>query len=212
MAAHSCRSRLWRIHLRFIGRQRSLIDRTPRVGPGPSMWRTRSSGRVHSFRPRRDWSARSADDALLLYGSRWRGRSRLSRLGPSLLLFGAIALVIWSPSGPPASTISDVVRIIDGYTLEMQGERVRFLDIDAPETSQTCRRSDDVVVPCGQLATAALTGSSARDWSEARVRTASLVPFDRLQAQKFLRWIVTKKRAIRFHETSVRFIEGDPAT
>jgi endonuclease YncB( thermonuclease family) len=122
------------------------------------MWRPRPSGRVHSFRPRRNQRTRSADDALLLYGSPWRGRSRLSRFGPSLLLFGAIALAVWSPSGPPASTISGAVHIIDGDTLEMQGERVRILDIDAPETRQTCRRSDGVVVPCGQLATAALAG------------------------------------------------------
>jgi endonuclease YncB( thermonuclease family) len=50
------------------------------------------------------------------------------------------------------------VHIIDGDTLEMQGERVRILDIDAPESRQTCRRSDGVAVPCGQVATAALAG------------------------------------------------------
>lgn len=122
------------------------------------MWRPRSSGRVHAFRPRRNRSARSADDALLLFGSPWRGRSWRSRFGPSLLLFGAIALAIWSPSGPPVSTISGTVHIIDGDTLEMQGERVRILDIDAPETRQTCKRSDGVAVPCGQVATAALAG------------------------------------------------------
>ena len=122
------------------------------------MWRPRSSARVHSFCPRRNKGSQSAIDAVLLYGSPWRRRSLLSRFGPSLLLFAAIALAIWSPSGPPVSTMSDIVRIIDGDTLEMQGERVRILDIDAPETHQTCKRSDGVVVPCGQLAADALVG------------------------------------------------------
>jgi len=120
------------------------------------MWRKRSSGKVHPFR--RSERARSANDAFLLYGSPWRGRFRLSRVGLSLLFLGVIALAIWSPSGPPASTISGPALIIDGDTLELAGERVRILDIDAPETRQICTRSDGVAVPCGQLATAALVG------------------------------------------------------
>jgi len=117
------------------------------------MWWKRSSGRHPVWRTR---NARAAGHALRLHGSPWRGRSSLSRLGWPLLLFGAIGLAIWSPSGPPVSTISGTAHIIDGDTLELHGERVRILDIDAPEAHQTCTRSDGVVVGCGQLTSDAL--------------------------------------------------------
>ena len=96
------------------------------------MWRPRSSGRVHSRRQR----TRPADDALLLYGSPWAGRSWLSRLGPSLLLFGAVALAIWSPPGPPVSAISDVERVDRPATqdqrLEPLGHSSREAQIGMP--------------------------------------------------------------------------------
>ena len=54
--------------------------------------------------------------------------------------------------------IAGTAQIVDGDTLELQGERIRILYIDAPESRQTCMRSDGVIVQCGQLATVGLTG------------------------------------------------------
>ncbi len=51
--------------------------------------------------------------------------------------------------------ITGPARVIDGDSLEIAGERIRFHGIDAPESRQTCVE-DGVTWPCGQRATAAL--------------------------------------------------------
>lgn len=48
------------------------------------------------------------------------------------------------------------VRVIDGDTLGIGGERIRLYGIDAPESGQTCERAGDPW-QCGLAATAALT-------------------------------------------------------
>jgi endonuclease YncB( thermonuclease family) len=45
--------------------------------------------------------------------------------------------------------------VIDGDTIEIQGQRIRLHGIDAPESNQTCRR-DSEVWRCGQQASLAL--------------------------------------------------------
>jgi endonuclease YncB( thermonuclease family) len=49
--------------------------------------------------------------------------------------------------------------VIDGDTLEIHGERIRILDIDAPESRQTCTADDGREWRCGQKAALALA-----DW------------------------------------------------
>ena len=46
--------------------------------------------------------------------------------------------------------------MIDGDTLEIHGERIRILDIDAPETRQPCQDQDGAEWRCGQKAALAL--------------------------------------------------------
>ena len=122
------------------------------------MWRTRSSGSVHSFRPRRDRSARSANDALLLYGSPWRERSRLSRFGPSLLLFARSL----SRSGRHPARQCRRYRALCASSMatrwRCRANGCAFWTSTRRSSRQTCRRSDGMVVPCGRLATAALAG------------------------------------------------------
>jgi endonuclease YncB( thermonuclease family) len=52
--------------------------------------------------------------------------------------------------------LSGQARVVDGDTLEVDGERVRLEGIDAPESAQTCRRGDGKAWPCGKAAAKAL--------------------------------------------------------
>jgi len=67
-------------------------------------------------------------------------------------------IVLSAPSEVRAATVvlNGVARVIDGDTLELQGERVRLHGIDAPETHQRCRDPHGQWYACGQQATARL--------------------------------------------------------
>ena len=71
---------------------------------------------------------------------------------PLLLLFCLIL-----PVSVLAREVRGPARIIDGDTLELRGQVVRLLDIDAPETGQDCHGS-----PCGTEATNFLKRLTAR--------------------------------------------------
>jgi endonuclease YncB( thermonuclease family) len=43
---------------------------------------------------------------------------------------------------------SQVIKVVDGDTIHLDGEKIRFTGIDAPELRQTCLK-DGIEVPCG---------------------------------------------------------------
>jgi endonuclease YncB( thermonuclease family) len=53
----------------------------------------------------------------------------------TLLLF-----LLFLSFGLSAQTLSGPARVVDGDTLEVQGQRIRLHGVDAPELSQTCQR------------------------------------------------------------------------
>lgn len=64
--------------------------------------------------------------------------------------------MIIAPAGTSAGELAGQPRVIDGDTLEVAGAKVRLFGIDAPERDQSCQWPNKVI-PCGQLAAAALT-------------------------------------------------------
>lgn len=54
---------------------------------------------------------------------------------------------------PDSMAASNEVRVIDGDSLEIGGEKVRLLGIDAPELSQTCTNATGKTYGCGKQAT-----------------------------------------------------------
>ena len=60
----------------------------------------------------------------------------------SILILGLLASNI---------SFADNLKIIDGDTIILNGEKIRFSGIDTPELKQTCLK-DDQKVPCGMTA------------------------------------------------------------
>ena len=75
----------------------------------------------------------------------------------------ATLVLILATSAASAQSIVGRASVIDGDTLDIRGERVRILDIDAPESGQFCfKKTENLDVgawPCGQQAALALS-----DW------------------------------------------------
>jgi endonuclease YncB( thermonuclease family) len=75
----------------------------------------------------------------------WHTRRLVGAASASLVLIGSTAL---ADLGGPA-------RIVDGDTLEIAGQRVRLLGVDAPELDQLCQRAGHEY-HCGEIARATL--------------------------------------------------------
>ena len=73
-----------------------------------------------------------------------------------LLAISAVAFGLWLlPFPVEAQDISGDARVIDGMTLEVQGQRLRLFAIVAPDLKQTCRWPNKVI-PCGQVSRTAM--------------------------------------------------------
>lgn len=58
--------------------------------------------------------------------------------------------------GPKPQPITGVASVIDGDTIEVHGQRIRFNGIDAPESRQYCDDAKGFEYPCGRLSAEAL--------------------------------------------------------
>lgn len=106
--------------------------------------------------------------------ARWATRRKFKipqlRAGVPFLVFtGVIALVLgFSVYGAPgivglaAGDIAGRATVIDGDTIAIHGQRIRFNGIDAPEADQTCNDADGRKYRCGSIAAKALDAYLAR--------------------------------------------------
>lgn len=60
--------------------------------------------------------------------------------------------------GPKQEPIIGVASVIDGDTIEIHGQRIRFNGIDAPESKQYCEDAKGFEYPCGRRSAEALDG------------------------------------------------------
>lgn len=85
------------------------------------------------------------------------------------LLAGAI-LAVASPSSSGGGTLRGPARVVDGDSIEVGGQRVHILDVDAPEDAQLCFKKAQAIEqaawPCGREAALALA-----DWIGSRTVT-----------------------------------------
>jgi endonuclease YncB( thermonuclease family) len=84
-------------------------------------------------------------------------------MSATLRLFLGTAISTWLSSAACADSISGRASVVDGDSIEIHGERIHILDIDAPERAQFCFKKSEAIEegawPCGQQAALALS-----DW------------------------------------------------
>jgi succinoglycan biosynthesis protein ExoI len=70
----------------------------------------------------------------------------------------ALCLMLWSVLAPSTQAEALIGRasVIDGDTIEINGERIRFNGVDAPESWQRCRGENGEEYRCGKEAAFAL--------------------------------------------------------
>ncbi len=74
----------------------------------------------------------------------------LENIFAAVLAFGIATITLPTHAG---DTITGPARVIDGDTIEVQGEKIRLEGIDAPEMGQPCHSGGD----CGERAKIALS-------------------------------------------------------
>ena len=67
-------------------------------------------------------------------------------------------LIVGALAGPAlaAEPIIGRASVVDGDTIDIHGERIRFNGIDAPESRQRCKNANGTDYPCGRIAADAL--------------------------------------------------------
>jgi endonuclease YncB( thermonuclease family) len=69
------------------------------------------------------------------------------------------------PTDAVDATVSCTIRVIDGYTIDVNGTRIRMFGIDAPEGNQTCTDTQDRVVRCGDWVPSEVGKAYQGQWS-----------------------------------------------
>lgn len=117
-------------------------------------------------------------------------------------LGGVVALGMAAAAMASTGVVQGRASVIDGDTLEVQGERIRLYGIDAPEAGQSCLDARGRSYRCGQRAAFALSDKvGARPvlcQSTGRDRYGRMVARCSLAGEDLQAWMVRNGHALAF--------------
>lgn len=109
-----------------------------------------------------------------------------------------------APPQVQSPSVSGQASVIDGDTIEIHGERIRILDVDAPESAQTCTKLDGTQWRCGQKAALALA-----DWIGQRTVDCASTGYDKygrllarcaIGAEDVAKWLAANGWAVPYRD------------
>lgn len=111
------------------------------------------------------------------------------------------------------TVLAGQVSVIDGDTLELHGQRIRLLGIDAPESSQPCRNAGGRTWRCGAEAANRLSDFIASRPVTCRVKNTDRygrsVAVCTVAGQDIGRWAVTNGWALAYRRYSKDYIGAE---
>ncbi len=115
---------------------------------------------------------------------------------------------------PALADVTGVASVIDGDTLEIHGQRIRFHGIDAPESGQVCRLAG-TPWQCGKDAAHALAEKIARRpvtcEDLGRDRYDRIIARCTVAGEDLEEWMVTNGWAAAYRRYSLDYVEEEAA-
>lgn len=166
-----------------------------------------------------DWLKKFSQNLLLIQHplrrlcsrNRRREEARFPRQSKKVW-FALCLLGLFLPAAAQAlvqGEILGVARVIDGDTIDIQGQRIRLHGIDAPESSQECLSSMRVAWRCGQHASQMLAEHIGATPIGCRLldrdRHGRFIAICRKGAEDLSRWMVFNGWAVAFRRFSLDY-------
>lgn len=128
---------------------------------------------------------------------------------PVVLVCGAIA---WFTDPAHADEIGQAT-VIDGDTLEIHGVRFRLHGVDAPESSQSCRKDNGDYWSCGQQAATALADHIGRATVHCDARDQDrygrVISVCSASGEDLNHWLVESGWAVAYRQYSTDYVSAE---
>lgn len=110
-------------------------------------------------------------------------------------------------------TVAGTASVVDADTLDIRGERIRLVGVDAPESGQKCLDVSAKFVRCGSLAANALdrwiNRASVTCDIEGKDRYGRLLGVCRVRSASIQEWLVLNGHAVAYRSYSTAYVPAE---